>query len=103
MLDLLNGLKTFFAGASPFVAVLTTLAAGFLWRSNAKKDEKILSLVDQFAKQIDEVQAEHVKTAKEGLAVAGALAPLVADVRDELIRRGRQLRSPPKPAEVKPP
>jgi hypothetical protein len=40
-------------------------------------------------------QREHVETALDGLRIAGALEPLVADIRDELVRRGRTLRPGP--------
>ncbi len=107
-MDILNALKSFFVGSAPIVAPLTTFALVFVWRwalslqkalidSHAKAAEDREAAALAFAKQIDAVQAEHVETAKDGLRIAGALEPLVQDVRDELVRRGRVLRQPKAP------
>jgi hypothetical protein len=104
-MEVLNGLKAFFLGSAPIIGPLATFACVFLWRKHSALQDQLIAaaekhatdlkaMADDFAKKLDDVQAEHVETAKDGLRIAGALEPLVRDVRDELLRRGRKPSTP---------
>ena len=104
-MELLKGLKDFFIGSAPIVGPLMTAAVIYLWlrvgklqdlliAASEKHGEDLKSVTADFAKQLDAVQAEHVETAKGSLQIVGALEPLIRDVREELLRRGRKSSTP---------